>query len=180
MKKALKVAGLVILTMVVITLVVAIFVPRDYHLERSVTINATPDNVWPLVSSFSGQNKWSPFIKKDPAVRITYKGRDGTIGSEYLWEGNDDVGKGKQIMTRLEPVTYVGTRLIFLEPVESEAEAFIRLESVAGGTRAIWGFNSSFPYPTNAMMLFMNLEEMVGKDYEEGLVNLKRLAEQRS
>jgi hypothetical protein len=133
--------------------------------------------VWPLVSSFSAQNKWSPFIKKDPSVKIGYKGKDGTVGSEYMWEGNDDVGKGNQIMTRLDPTSYVGTRLIFLEPVESEAAAFIKLEPVSGGTKAIWGFDSSFPYPMNAMMLFMDLEDMVGKDYEEGLANLKRLAE---
>ena len=177
--KVLKILGLIILGLIVLILVAAIFAPKTVHLEREITINTTPERVWPLVANFRIHTKWSPFIKKDPNVSLSYEGSDGTVGSVYSWKGNSEVGSGRQTMTKLEEPRRVESHLHFIEPFEGEAEAFMILTPVGSSTKTIWGFDSKYAYPMNAMLLFMDMDDMLGKDYNDGLVNLKKLAEEQ-
>ncbi|RYZ48443.1 MAG: hypothetical protein EOP49_18690 [Sphingobacteriales bacterium] len=178
MKKILKIIGIILLLVIAFVLIAAIFVPKTVHLERSTVINASPEKIWPLVSSFPNHTRWSPFIKEDPNVVIGYTGKAGTVGSGYNWKGNSDVGSGEQSMTKLDPYKRVDTHLHFIEPFEGEAEAFIILSPETNATKTTWGFDSKYPYPMNAMLLFIDLEDALGKSYEDGLSQLKRLAEQ--
>ncbi|MHA4847157.1 SRPBCC family protein [Flavitalea antarctica] len=177
--KVLKIIGLVILGIIVLILVAAIFAPKTVHLEREITINTTPEKIWPLVANFRNHTKWSPFIKRDPNVVLTYEGRDATVGSVYAWEGNSEVGSGRQTMTKLEEPVRVESHLNFIEPFEGEADAFMVLTPVGPSTKTVWGFDSRYPYPMNAMLLFMDFDDMLGKDYSDGLANLKELAEKQ-
>ena len=177
MKKVLKIVGIIVLLIIAFLLISAIFLPKTVHLERSITINAPAEKIWPLVSTFENHTKWSPFLKRDPNTISTYEGKSGTVGSVYTWKGNSDVGSGRQTMTKLEEPRRVETHLNFLEPYEAEADAFITLSPKATSTDVTWGFDSKYAYPMNAMLLFMDFDEMLGKDYYDGLVMLKQLAE---
>ena len=175
--KVLKIIGLILLGIIVLILIAAIFAPKTVHLEREITINTTPEKIWPLVANFRNHTRWSPFIKKDPNLSLIYEGKDGTVGSVYSWEGNREVGSGRQTMTKLEEPRRVESHLNFIEPFEGEADAFIVLTPVGSSTKTVWGFDSKYAYPMNAMLLFMNFDDMLGKDYSQGLAKLKELAE---
>jgi len=177
MKKVLKIVGILILLVIVFVLVAAIFLPKTVHLEREVSINASPEKIWPLVSNFRNHTKWSPFIKKDPDVILTYEGADATVGSVYAWKGNREVGSGRQTLTKLVEPRRVESHLNFIEPFEGEAEAFMILTPAGAVTKTVWGFDSKYPYPMNAMLMFVDIDGMLGKDYSDGLSKLKQLAE---
>jgi hypothetical protein len=177
MKKTLKIIAGIILFIIAFLLIAAIFVGKTVHVERAITINRSPEELWPLVSTFESHTKWSPFIKQDPAVKLTYEGQPGTVGSVYSWKGNSDVGSGRQTMTKLERPTRVESDLKFFEPMEAEAKAFITLTPAGQATKAVWGFDSEYAYPMNVILLFIDFDEMLGKDYNDGLVKLKQLAE---
>ena len=177
MKKVLKVIGILLLVIIAFLLIAAIFLPKTVHLEKEITINASPEKIWPLVNNFKNHTKWSPFIKKDPNVVLSYEGRDATVGSVYAWKGNKEVGSGRQTMTKLDEPRRVESHLHFIEPFEGEAQAFMILTPTGQSTKTVWGFDSKYPYPMNAMLMFMDMDAMLGKDYNEGLANLKQLAE---
>jgi polyketide cyclase/dehydrase/lipid transport protein len=177
MKKTLKIIAGLILVVIAFLLIAGIFVGKSVHVERAITINRSPETLWPLISTFENHTRWSPFIKKDPAVNITYEGQSGTVGSVYAWKGNSDVGSGRETMTKLDRPARVESDLKFFEPVEAEARAFITLTPVGAGTKAVWGFDSKYAYPMNVILLFVDFDEMLGKDYNDGLVKLKQLAE---
>ena len=138
MKKALKYAGIIFLLMVAFVLVAGLFVKKNYHLERSVSINATHDSVWNYVCTLSNMQKWSPWLDLDPHVQTSIQGTDGTAGAVYTWNGNKDVGSGTQTITKIQPQQLVETHLHFLKPVDGEADTFTRLVNEAGATKVTW------------------------------------------
>lgn len=178
MKKFLKIIGVLILLVIAFVLIAGLFVSKDFHLERDITINAPQEKVWSNVNTLAGMAKWSPWTEMDPAIKTSYEGVDGTVGAVYNWEGNKEVGKGNQTLTKIEASSRVESKLHFLEPFEGHANAFINL-SAAGtaATKVTWGFDSKTPYPMNVMHLFMDMDKMMGDKYNAGLSKLKTLSE---
>lgn len=178
--KAVKIIVGGILVIVVAVFVMAAIAPTHTHIERSIVIDAPMDFVRPHVSNFDNMLAWSPWAELDPDQKVSFEGEDGTVGASYSWEGNEDVGKGRQVFTAID-ANHIGTRLEFKEPFESEADAFYDLEEVEGGTKVTWGFDSESPFPMNAMNLFIDMDEMLGPDYEKGLKMLNdRVAEMKA
>lgn len=175
--KALKYIGLLLLTLVVIFLILGIVSPKKTHLERSISIQAPASTIQDIVSRFSTQKEWNPWQEYDPNMQTTLEGTDGTVGSKYSWSGNKDVGKGYQTISKIEP-GYVETDLNFTEPWEAKAVTGMKLTEENGATKATWSFDSESAYPMNALNLFMNMEKMMGPDFEKGLSKLKTYAEQ--
>lgn len=177
MKKALKIIVIIILSIVAIVLIAALFIPKTYHVERSVTINAPHDKVWSNVSSLHGLHSWSPWIEADPNVKITYEGQDGTVGATYHWVGNSDVGEGVQTISKIEPQSIFGTHIHFIKPFDGEADANITLSDEASNTKVTWSLDGKDAYPMNVMILFM--DKMIGDQYDKGLNKLKTLCESK-
>lgn len=170
----------------VLALLVAVFVilgltgEKTYDVSRSVQIDATPEAIWPYVVDIQKHTEWSPWAKRDPEMKNEYLGTMGEVGSLNKWEGPES-GVGEQEVTAIDPYKSVETDLRFKEPMESESDAYINLEPNQRGTEVTWGFKGENNFVARAMFTIMSidLDEAVGKDYEEGLAMLKDLSEKK-
>lgn len=176
--RILKITAIVIALIIAIPLIVAIFVEKDFSVERDILIERPVDEVFDYVRYLENQNYYSAWSMLDPDMQQEYYGIDGTQGFIYAWEGNDDVGKGEQEIIRIRDGERIDYTLRFYEPFESEADVYMITEpSGEHQTRVVWGFDSRMPYPMNLMLLFIDMEDLIGKDYDTGLYNLKELLE---
>jgi hypothetical protein len=178
MKRFLKFIGIVILLAVVFVLVAGLFISRNYHFERSITINTPKEEIWKNISLFSNFQKWDPWVAYDPQMKRTISGTDGTPGSTYSWTGNKKVGSGSQTFKELVPYDHIYIDLQFKEPMSSKALVKYTLKPEGSGYKVTWGFDARFPYPLNAVMnLFVNMDKTMDGDFSNGLTNLKKLCE---
>jgi hypothetical protein len=176
--KILKKLGIALVALIAILLIVALFVPKDFNYEKSITINKPIDQVWEHTNSLAELDKWSPWNDYDPNMKKEFIGIDGTVGAVSSWESDSaNVGKGSQTISKIVKPTLFETRLKFYSPFESEAKGYVKLQAVGEKTRVTWGFESEMPYPFNLMKLTMNMEEAMGKDFTTGLTKLKNICE---
>lgn len=174
--KILKYLGLGIVAMLIIVLVVALFVPKTFEYEKSISINAPIDSVWLRTNSLAALDKWSPWNDHDPKMKKEMAGEDGTVGAKQSWE-SAIVGCGSQTIEAVQKPILLETKLDFLKPHESHGKAYVKLVADGAGTKVTWGMTGSMPYPFNVMILFMNMEKAMGKDWDNGLSKLKSLSE---
>lgn len=172
--KVLKVILFVVLAIVVIGAIAAFVIPTQYHVERSVTINAPKKLVLQQAAYFEKFSKWNPWAKKDPAMVSSLEGTDGQVGAKYSWKGNDEVGEGSMEIIAVSD-SRVDQKLRFLTPMESEATTFFAVDAAEGGVKVTWGMDGESPRPMNLMNPFM--ESMIAPDYDQGLADLKNISE---
>jgi len=170
---------LLVLVVLVVALVIVIATrPATYRVERALDIAAPAGTIFPLIEDLHAWSQWSPWEKRDPAMTRTYDGPAGGVGASYAWSGNKAVGKGRMSITESQQPSHVGLRLEFLEPFASVADnAFDLQPSRPDSTRVTWSMVGSNTFMGKAFSLVMNMDKMIGKDFEEGLGNLKRVAE---
>ncbi|GAB4375795.1 MAG: SRPBCC family protein [Salibacteraceae bacterium] len=173
--KVLKITGIILVVLIVLIAVLSFIAPTHVKLERSKFIDAPREFVWQFVDDFESRNQWSPWMQLDPNMTTNLEGEDGTAGAKFTWSGNDDVGKGEQTIISIDPGNSIVTHIRFIEPWEGEAESAITLVDTNGGTLVTWSFESEYPRPMNAMLLFMDIDEMVGGDYDKGLETLSQI-----
>jgi effector-binding domain-containing protein len=174
--KVLKWILYIVIALVVMIAILTFIAPTDMHSERSIVIKAPKEVIWKNVVMFANQQKWSPWFEKDPNIKTSIEGTDGTVGAMSKWDGNDDVGKGEQTFTKIEPMKNVESDLHFLKPWESHANAFITLSDTEGGVKVTWGFSGKMSRPFNVMGLFMNMDKAIGGDFEKGLAKLSAIS----
>lgn len=179
--KIVKKILIVIVVIIAIPLIVALFIKKDYAVEREVNINKSKTEVFNYVKFVKNQSYYSKWSKMDPNTKNTYTGTDGTIGFIHAWDSdNKDVGKGEQEILKIIDGERINMKLRFKEPFEAEDDAYMLTEIINDSTTKVkWGFTGSFPYPTNLMGLFINMEKEVGGDLQTGLDNLKVLLEKK-
>jgi hypothetical protein len=164
--------------LVAILLVVVATRPDTYHVERSTKIEAPPDIIFAAVSDFRAFPEWSPWQKRDPAMKTTISTPSAGVGATYAWEGNKQVGKGKMTLTESQAPTHTKERLEFLEPYPTVADTGFNIKAESGNAATVtWYMDGKATFMGKAMSLVMNMDKAIGKDFEEGLVNLKRVAE---
>ena len=163
---------------IAVLLIAGLFIPKELHVERSIVINAPHNVIHEQVSSLQKINEWSPWKDYDSEMKVRYEGKDGEVGSVSHWEGNEDVGKGSQEIISITE-DKIETKVNFIEPWESKMVATYTLEQEEEGIKVTWGSDGENPYPLNVFSLFMNMDEMIGKDFEKGLVRLKEVSESR-
>lgn len=174
--KILKRIGLAILGLIVLLLVVALFVNKEYTVEKEVVVNKSKQEVFDYVKYVKNQNNYNKWAMADPNAKKEYKGTDGTVGFIYAWEGNNKVGKGEQQIRNIEDGQRVDFDLHFIKPFEGKANAWITTESVSGNqTKIKWGMHGRSPYPLNIMNLFV--PGVLGKDLQTSLDQLKAILE---
>lgn len=151
--------------------------PDSYAVSRSIEVAAPPERVHALVNDFRSFPRWSPWQKLDPAMQVTYSGPLSGVGARYAWQGNKDVGKGSMAIVESIPARKVGMDLEFIEPFASKARTDIDIEPAAGGSKVTWTMRGENNFVSKLVSVFVSMDKMIGKDFEEGLANLKRLAE---
>lgn len=174
--KILKVLLILIVLAVVGFFVAAAILPTEYEVTRSVVINADSRIVTDHVKSLKNMQAWSPWADYDPNMTVTYDGVDGTVGSSSAWKGNEDVGAGMQEVTSISPER-IELALTFTEPYADSCEVYFDFAEAEDGVQVTWGIKGAMPFPMNAMGLFMNMDDMMGPDFEKGLGRLKEKAE---
>ena len=163
---------------IALLLLVSLVAPKSYEVHRSIVIDRSLEEVYDYLRMIKNQSEWSPWKKKDPDMKQEYLGTDGEVGFIAKWEGNKDVGVGEQEITRLEPNNSIETELRFFKPWKSVSNGYLTVEQVGQNqTKVVWGFKGVNPIPFNLLMLFMNFDKAVGKDFDEGLGSLKNVLE---
>jgi hypothetical protein len=169
-----------------IAAVVALFVvvvatrPAKFHIERSITIAAPPANAFANVNDFHKWVGWSPWEQLDPTMKKTFEGAPEGVGSVYSWVGNDKVGQGRMTIERSVAPSLVGLKLEFIKPWQATNATTFSFDAVPEGTKVTWAMDGTNNFSAKAFSLFMNMDKLVGRDFERGLQALKGLAERPS
>jgi len=160
---------------VILTLLVALFVKKEYAVEREVSINKPVAEVFDYVLLLKNQDNYSVWANMDTSMIKEFRGTDGQVGFVSAWDSqNKDVGKGEQEITGIKPGERIDYELRFLKPFESTDHTYMATSAINDSTTQVkWGFDGKMPYPMNLMLLFMNMDQMLGKDLGQGLLNLK-------
>jgi hypothetical protein len=164
--------------LVVVAVIVAILLygatrPSAFRVQRSVELEAPPEQVFPLLEDFHRWGAWSPWEKIDPNLRRNFTGPEKGVGAAYAWEGNKKVGKGRMEITDAAPPSKLTIQLDFLAPFEAHNVTTFVLDRVPAGTRLDWIMEGSHQFMGKVMGIFMNMDQLIGKDFEAGLANLK-------
>jgi len=172
---------LVALAVVIAGLLVLVSMqPATFHLERSTVVAATPEVVFPFVNDFHQWGGWSPWDKMDPAMKRTYEGPSSGAGASYSWVGNRKVGEGRMTIAQSLPPAKVAIDIEFLKPMATRNAITFTAVPAEGGTRVTWAMDGNNNFIAKAMHLVMDMDKMVGPDFERGLASLKGLAEAKA
>ncbi len=170
----------ILIGLVAVLLVLAVFIatrPAHFRVQRSAQINAPSGAIFPLINDFHNWPKWSPWEKLDPGMKKTYSGAPAGTGAQYAWAGNDKAGEGRMTITDSKPNELVALKLEFLKPFSATNQGTFNLAPNAAGTRVQWSMEGDNGFLAKAFSLVMDMDSLVGKDFQEGLENLSRLAQ---
>lgn len=174
MLKKIAIAVIVILAVI---LGMAAMQPDTFTVTRSITIQAPPEKIIPLVNDFRNWQSWSPWEKLDPAMQRTFSGAPSGTGAAYAWKGNSDVGQGRMEITGQELPFKVTIKLDFTEPLPSSNVTEFALVPKGDLTTVNWTMTGPMLFVTKIMSVFTSMDKMIGRDFEKGLAQLKAVAE---
>lgn len=174
----LKTTAIVLALLIAALLLYAASRPDTFRIERSTTINAPPEKIFPLIDDFHAWEAWSPWEKIDPGVKRTYSGANHGAGAIYEWFGNNDVGQGRMEIIESVPPSKVVLKLDFITPFEAHNTVDFTLLAHGENTQVTQAMYGHSPFLSKLMGLFFSMDTMVGAKYEEGLASLKAIAEQ--
>jgi uncharacterized protein YndB with AHSA1/START domain len=172
-----KAIAIIVVVLVAFVLTYAATRPDTFSVQRSTTIKAPPEKVFALINDFRRWDAWSPYEKKDPAMKRVMSDPASGQGAAYEWDGNKDVGKGNMQITRSLPPSAITIQLDFVRPFETHNVVEFTLEPVGDTTEVTWAMHGPSPYVAKVMGVFFNMDRMIGKDFEAGLADLKAVAE---
>lgn len=178
MLKTLAIIGVVVVVAIAGILLYAATKPDSFRVQRVVLINAPSDKVFPLINDIKAWTAWSPYEKKDPAMKRSYGAVTAGKGATYAWEGDKNVGQGSMEMIESSPQKVV-IKLDFLKPFEAHNIGEFILEPKGDSTSVTWAIYGPSPYMSKVIGTFMNIDDMIGRDFEKGLADLKAAAEKK-
>jgi hypothetical protein len=149
----------------------------QFHYERSGIIAATPAEIYPYISEYKKGSLWSPFERKDPNMKKSYFGTDGTAGSGMEFEGNSDTGSGRLDLLTAVPNEKVEMKLTMTKPFHGENLVTYTLSPADGGTKFTWSMSGDGGFLGKLIAVFIDCEKMIGGDFSAGIANLKQLVE---
>lgn len=173
----LKKIAIIVVVLIAAILIFAATRPDDFRVQRAASIKAPPEKVFALINDFNRWGAWSPWEKKDPAMKRTFGAATSGKGAKYAWEGNKDVGKGSMEIAESSPSSKVTIKLDFIEPFEGHNIVDFTLEPKGDSTNVTWSMHGPMPFISKVISVFCNMDSMIGKDFEAGLSNLKAAAE---
>ena len=175
-KVILGVLGAVVAIVVILCVVVAMQ-PANFNIMRSVDINAPSDKIFPLVNDFHNWDSWSPWAKIDPNMKITYSGPDSGVGAGYAWTGNDEVGEGNMTIRSNHPPKQIVIDLEFIRPFAAKNVNGFDFKAEGEKTKVTWSMAGKNNFMAKAFCMVMDVDKMVGGDFEKGLAQMKTVAE---
>lgn len=171
MKKALKIVAVVLGLAVVGILIAASMQPSEFEVKRERLIHADEASIRPYLLNFRKFREWNPWDKRDANIRLEYQGPEEGVGAAYTWRGNSEVGQGEMKITDVSEHR-VTSRLHFIEPFEATNQAILETEPTPQGTIVRWRMNGPQNFMSKVMCLFMDMDKMIGADFEAGLASL--------
>ena len=169
--------GIAFLVVLVVFCAIVATRPDTYRVERSAVVGAPPEVVFAYVNDFRRWEQWSPFEKMDPLMRKTYEGPSSGVDARYHWKGNGRAGEGRMRIAESDPPRRIAIDLQFIEPFASTSRTTFTFEPVANGTRVTWGMAGENTTMGKAISLFASMDDMIGREFEEGLAKLGTVAE---
>jgi hypothetical protein len=166
--------------LIVLLVIVILTRPATFHIERSITMSAPPETAFAQVNDFHAWPAWSPWEKLDPQMKKTFEGPPAGVGAKYAWAGNDKVGEGRMTMEKSEKPSTIGIKLEFLKPFEATNDTTFTFAPAAGGSKVTWAMDGENTFMGKAASLFMDMDKMLGDDFEKGLAAMKTAAEAAS
>lgn len=166
-------------TIIGLLLVVGLFLNKEYVVSRAVLVNKSRSSVFEYLKLLKNQNKFSKWASMDKNMKTEFTGTDGTVGFISAWDSNEkNVGKGEQKIIKIAEGEKIDYEIHFIKPFNSTSYASMTTSDAGNDmTKVTWEFNGKMKYPMNLMLLFMNMEKMIGNDLTEGLNNLKTILE---
>ena len=181
MFEIIAIIAVVLAIAIAIILILAATKPDTFSVQRTAVVRAPAEKVFPLINDFHRWATWSPWENKDPTMKRTYSGTESGRGAVYAWDGNKNVGSGRMEILDASSPSKIVIKLDFFKPFEGHNTAeFTMLPQgdAAGATTNInWVMHGPAPFMHKVMQVFMNVDNMIGKDFEIGLANLKKLTE---
>src|SRR5260370_12020943 len=169
--------AIVLVVAVAIILILAAAKPDSFSVQRVITVQAPPERIFPLINDFHRWGTWSPYENKDPAMKRSFSGAESGRGAVYAWEGNKNVGSGRMEILDASTPSKIVIKLDFFKPFEGHNTAEFTMLPQGDATSVNWVMHGPAPFMSKVMQVFMNIDKMIGKDFEVGLANLKRLTE---
>ncbi len=173
----LKTIAIVIVVPIAGVLIFAATKPDTFRIQRAASIKAPPEKIFPLINDFRNWGAWSPWEKKDPAMKRHLGATASGKGAVYEWEGNKGVGQGRMEIAASVPPFKLSIKLDFIKPFEAHNIVEFTLEPNGDATNVTWAMQGHTPYFAKIIHVFINMDSMVGKDFEAGLASLKAIAE---
>ena len=179
MREIIAVVAVVLAIAVAAVLVLASAKPDSFTVQRSAVMEAPAERIFPLINDFQQWAKWSPWESRDPAMKRSFSGSASGKGAVYAWDGNKNVGSGRMEILDASQPSKITIKLDFFKPFEGHniAEFTFEPERDASATHVIWVMRGPSPFMSKVMQVFMNFDAMIGRDFETGLANLKKLTE---
>jgi carbon monoxide dehydrogenase subunit G len=176
-KSMFKIIAIAVVLLLAVVLIYAATKPDTFRVQRSTDIKAPPEKIFPLINDLHEMNIWSPYEKKDPGMKRNYRGAADGKGAVHEWDGNKEIGQGRLEITESSPPSKVTMKLDFVRPFEAHNIVEFTLQPEGDTTRTTWSMHGPSPYISKLLGLFVNMDNMIGKDFENGLASLKAIAE---
>jgi len=151
--------------------------PNDFRVERRATIAAPAKTVFAHVNDYRKWQAWSPWAKLDPNAKATFEGPASGKGAKFGWKGNDKVGEGRMEITESRPTDLIRMNLEFIKPMAAKNTTEFTFKPEGNGTAVVWTMTGTNNFAGKAFCLVMNMDKMVGGDFEKGLASMKAIAE---
>ena len=169
--------AVVIAIAIAVVLILALSKPDIFRIQRVATIKAPAESIFALINDFHRWGSWSPWESKDPAMKRTFSGAESGKGAVYAWDGNKNVGSGRMEILDTSAPSKIVIKLDFFTPFEGHNTAEFTMLPQGDATNITWVMYGSASLMSKVMQVFINLDNMIGKDFETGLANLKRVTE---
>jgi len=172
-----EIAVVAVIVLIAAVLIFAATRPKSFSVQRATSISAPPDKIFPLINDFKHWGSWSPYEKRDPAMKRAFSGAASGQGAVYEWDGNAKVGKGRIEIIDTSVPSRLTIKLDMIKPMEGHNIVDFTLEPRGGVTQLTWAMRGSCAYMARLMGLVLDMDKMIGSDFEAGLASLKTLAE---
>jgi uncharacterized protein YndB with AHSA1/START domain len=177
MFEIIAIIAIVLAIAIATVLVLAAAKPDTFSVRRGATMKTQPEKIFSLINDFHQWRTWSPWENKDPAMKRTFDGAESGTGAVYAWDGNKNVGSGRMEILDASRPSKIVIKLDFFKPFEGHNTAEFTMLPQGDATSVNWVMHGPAPFMSKVMQVFMNIDKMIGKDFEVGLANLKRLTE---
>src|SRR6478736_5515347 len=175
MFEIIAIIAVVLAIAIAVILILAAAKPDRFGIQRATTVKAPPEKIFPLINDFHQWGTWSPYENKDPAMKRSYSGAESGQGAVYAWEGNKNVGSGRMEILEATAPSKIVIKLDFFTPFEGHNTAEFTMLPQGDATNVTWLMHGPARFLTRLIQVFMNLDNMIGRDFEAGLANLKTI-----